>query len=141
MSVLQFVDELAALDARETRARYAAVLTAARARAGTGRWADERLQRRVATAEANVMSAVRFAIAEVEAAMAWVDPNEGKTAPVTAFRPTRAAMEDFVEEEPEEVEPRFDCRGCGESYDPYEATPTPFRPDLPPLCINCSHRS
>ncbi|AYO83128.1 hypothetical protein [Methylobacterium brachiatum] len=81
MSVSRFVDELAALDARETRARYAAVLTAARARAGTGRWADERLQRRVATAEANVLTAVRFAIAEVEAAMAWVDPNEGKDTP------------------------------------------------------------
>lgn len=73
----RFVDELAALDARETRARYAAVLAAAKARAGTGRWADERLQRRVATAEANILSAVRNAIAEIELAMAWVDPNEG----------------------------------------------------------------
>lgn len=77
MSGSGFVDELAALDAKETRARYAAVLTAAKARAGTGRWADERLQIRVATAEAVVLSAVRRAIAEVEAAMAWVDPNEG----------------------------------------------------------------
>lgn len=79
MSGSGFVDELAALDARATRARYAAVLTAARARAGTGRWADERLQRRVASAEANVLSAVRRAISEVEAAMAWVDPNEKAT--------------------------------------------------------------
>ncbi|MGU3656874.1 hypothetical protein [Methylobacterium fujisawaense] len=74
----RFVDELAALDARETRARYAAVLTAAKARAGSSRWADKRLQIRVATAEAVVLSAVRRAIAEVEAALAWVDPNEGE---------------------------------------------------------------
>ncbi|MEE7462216.1 hypothetical protein MFUR16E_13435 [Methylobacterium fujisawaense] len=75
---LGFVDELAALDARETRARYAAVLTAARARAGTGRWADERLQRRVASEEALVLSQVRASIRSIEQAMAWVDPNEGE---------------------------------------------------------------
>lgn len=77
----RFVDELAALDAKETRARYAAVLAAAKARAGTGRWADERLQRFVENAEYNVISAVRSAIVEVERAIAWIDPNEGKDTP------------------------------------------------------------
>jgi len=72
----RFVDELSALDARETRARYAAVLTAAKARAGPERWADVRLQRFVENAEYNVLAAVRSAIVEVERAMAWVDPNE-----------------------------------------------------------------
>ena len=77
----RFVDELAALDARETRARYAAVLSAAKSRAGSERWADVRLQRFVENAEYRVLSAVRSAIAEVEKAMAWVDPNEGETRP------------------------------------------------------------
>jgi hypothetical protein len=77
----RFVDGLAALDARETRARYAAVLAAAKARAGTGRWADERLQIHVASAEASVLIAVRCAIASIEASMAWVDPKEGKERP------------------------------------------------------------
>lgn len=70
MSLSRFVSELAALDARETRARYAAVLKAAKARAGTGRWADERLQIHVATAEASVLMSVRFAIASIEQSMA-----------------------------------------------------------------------
>lgn len=75
----RFIDELDALDARETRARYAAVLAAAKARAGSERWADVRLQRFVENAEYRVLSAVKSAIAEVEKAMAWVDPNEGET--------------------------------------------------------------
>jgi len=74
----RFVNGLAALDAKETRARYAAVLAAAKARAGSPRWADQRLQRFVENAEYRVLSAVRSAIAEVEAAMAWVDPKEGE---------------------------------------------------------------
>lgn len=81
MSGSRFVDELALLDARETRARYAAVLTAARARARTGRWADERLQRRVASEEALVLSQVRASIRSIEQAMAWFDPNEGEKRP------------------------------------------------------------
>lgn len=81
MTCSRFITKLAAVDARETRARYAAVLKAAKARAGSGRWADERLQIHVATAEASVMSAVRGAIASIEASMAWVDPNEGKERP------------------------------------------------------------
>ncbi|MEE7490564.1 hypothetical protein SAMN02799622_04193 [Methylobacterium sp. UNC378MF] len=72
----RFVDELALLDARETRACYAAVLTAAKARAGSQRWADVRLQRFVENAEYNVISAVRSAIEQIEKAMEWVDPNE-----------------------------------------------------------------
>lgn len=72
-----FVDELAALDARETRARYAAVLAAAKARAGTGRWADERLQRQVASEQMRLLVHVRASIRTIEAALAWVDPKEG----------------------------------------------------------------
>ena len=70
MTQSRFADELAALDAKETRARYAAALSAAKARAGTGRWADERLQRMTDSAEAVVLSAVRRAIAEIELALA-----------------------------------------------------------------------
>lgn len=76
-----FVDELAVLDARQTRDRYAAVLSAARARAGTSRWADERLRRITDNAEADVLSRVRRAITEIELALAWVDPNEPKETP------------------------------------------------------------
>jgi hypothetical protein len=72
----RFVDELALLDARDTRARYAAVLAAAKARAGSERWADVRLQRFVENAEYNVLSSVRSAIEQIEKAMEWVDPNE-----------------------------------------------------------------
>ncbi len=81
MTQSRFVEELAKLDAQQTRARYAAALSAARARAGTGRWADERLQRMTDSAEAVVLSAVRRAITEVEAALRWVDPNEGEKRP------------------------------------------------------------
>lgn len=81
MTQSRFVEELAKLDARQTRARYAAALSAARARAGTGRWADERLQRMTDSAETVVLSAVRRAITEVEAALRWVDPNEGEKRP------------------------------------------------------------
>lgn len=71
-------NELAALDARHLRARYAEVLAAAKARAGTGRWADERLQRHVESEEASLLISVQSAIISIEEALAWIDPWEGE---------------------------------------------------------------